>query len=286
MARSLLPVAATPGQNIQSYLSFIKNIEILSPMEEQKLALKLVEEDDLNAAQALIMAHLRFVVYIARSYGGYGLPLSDLIQEGNVGLMKAVKRFDPHRGVRLITFAVYWIRAEIHEYILQNWRIVKVATTKPQRKLFFNLRSSKKRLAWMTESEISAVAKDLNVKVSEVREMENRLTAADVSFDYDDNDDDDSPKAPSTYLADNSMNPAMLAEDDEWKEKLHRALSIGISELDERSKRIVKARWLAPQKTTLQVLSKEFGVSTERVRQIEQLAFQKVRKHLKDLHDS
>lgn len=283
MAKTFLPVAATPGQSIQSYLSFIRNIDILSPMEEQKLALRWYEEQDISAAQKLIMSHLRFVVYIARSYGGYGLPLSDLIQEGNVGLMKAVKRFDPHRGVRLITFAVYWIRAEIHEYIIQNWRVVKIATTKSQRKLFFNLRSSKKRLAWMTNDEIKAVAKDMNVKVKDVREMESRMSAVDASFDYDNDEDEQAAQAPVAYIADDSMNPALLVEKDDWQENLHQALSKGIDELDERSKRVVRERWLAPQKATLRELAEEMGVSTERIRQIEKIAFKKVRNHLKEL---
>ncbi len=283
MVKSLLPVASSPGNNLKAYLSFIRKIEILSPIEEQQLALKWTEDEDINAAQSLVMAHLRFVVYIARSYNGYGLPLSDLIQEGNVGLMKAVKRFDPHRGVRLITFAVYWIRSEIHQYILQNWKIVKVATTKSQRKLFFNLRSSRQRLSWLTESEIKDIAKDLEVPTKDVREMEARLTIKDTSFDYGMDEDEDESLSPSNNLSDNSTNPHTLIEQNEWEENLHQALIKGIGELDSKSRNVVEARWLAPKKSTLKQLAKQMDLSPERIRQIEKSAFDKVRKHLREL---
>lgn len=283
MVKSLLPVASSPGNNLKAYLSFIRKIEILSPMEEQQLALKWTETGDMNAAQSLVMAHLRFVVYIARSYKGYGLPLSDLIQEGNVGLMKAVKKFDPHRGVRLITFAVYWIRSEIHEYILQNWKIVKVATTKSQRKLFFNLRSSQQRLAWLSESEIKDIAEDLEVLPKDVREMEARLTVNDSSFDYTGDDDDEESLAPANFLGDDSSNPHAVIEQSEWEENLHQALIKGIAELDTKSRDVVEARWLSPKKSTLKELAKQMDLSPERIRQIEKHAFNKVREHLREL---
>lgn len=283
MSNPLLPVVSSPGNNLNSYLAYIKKIDILSPMEEQKLALKWYEEGDIQAAQSLVMAHLRFVVYIARSYNGYGLPLSDLIQEGNIGLMKAVKKFDPHRGVRLITFAVYWIKSEIHKYILENWRIIKVATTKAQRKLFFNLRKNRKSLAWLNDEEIKAIATDLNVDKKDVREMEARLTLKDTSFDYSANNDDEGDISPSNYLTDNSMNPDILVERSEWEDRLHMAMTKALSELDTKSRSIVEARWLSPNKRTLEELASTMGVSRERVRQLEKNAFEMVREHLQNL---
>lgn len=250
-------------------------------MEEQQLALKWYEDEDVNAAQSLVMSHLRFVVYIARTYSGYGLPLSDLIQEGNAGLMKAVKKFDPHRGVRLITFAIFWIKAEIHEYIIQNWKIAKIATTKSQRKLFFNLRNSGQRLSWLTEREIKSIAKDLGVAPDDVREMESRLTMKDDSFDRKTSNDEAELPAPSNYLTDTAMNPLALAEKDEWEEKLHQSLTKGIRELDPQSRAVVEARWLAPEKSNLIDLATEMGLSTEGIRQIEKRAFIKVREHLR-----
>lgn len=280
-----LPIVSSPGNNLSSYLAYIKKIDILTPLEEQQLALKWFEKDDKNAAQSLIIAHLRFVVYIARSYAGYGLPLSDLIQEGNVGLMKAVKRFDPHRGVRLVTFAVYWIRAEIHEYILQNWRIVKVATTRSQRKLFFNLRSNRQRLAWLNSDEIKAVANDLKVPEKDVREMEMRLGYQDKSFEASNDADDEDDSAPEHYVDDSSMNPAALVERGQWEEQLHQAITNAMSDLDPKSRHIVEARWLSPQKATLKELGESMGVSRERIRQLEAIAFSKVRQHLVKLKE-
>ena len=283
-SNTTLPALSGKQANLKAYLEHIREIEILTPLEEQQLALQWYEKGDRNAAQKLIMANLRYVVYVARSYNGYGLPLSDLIQEGNLGLMKAVKRFDPHRGVRLITFAVYWIKSEIHNYIMQNWRIVKVATTNSQRKLFFNLRSSRKRLAWLTESEIKDIARDLKVDIKDVREMEKRLTFTDTAYDdYSDEDAEGDALAPVHYLGDDSMSPAVLVEQSEWEEKLHQALAGAIKELDPKSRNIVESRWLAAEKATLQDLAKEHGISAERVRQIEQDAFKKVRTHLKGL---
>lgn len=255
-------------------------------MEEQKLALRWFEDDDFESARALIMAHLRFVVYIARSYTGYGLPLADLIQEGNVGLMKAVKRFDPHRGVRLITFAVYWIRAEIHDYILLNWRIVKTATTKSQRRLFFKMRSNMARLSWLSDAEATKIANDLGVKTSDVREMEGRLIGVDVPFDYEDSDGDEMPTAPAGYLADDRMNPAQWVEKEEFGQQLSEALAAAVKKLDPRSRDIVQRRWLGTKKTTLQVLARKYKVSIERVRQIEEEAFMRVRKDLQQLRDA
>jgi RNA polymerase sigma-32 factor len=269
----------SPGGNLNGYIASVGSIPILSREEETSLAEKLYHNGDLEAARQLVVSHLRFVVHIARSYSGYGLNQGDLIQEGNVGLMKAVKRFDPNRGVRLVSFAVHWIKAEIHEYILRNWRIVKVATTKQQRKLFFNLRSSKQKLAWLTPDEAEAVARDLNVDVKTVLEMEGRLSAHDASFDprYDD-DDDSAWQAPANYLEDKNGDPGQQLEDAQWQADSSEKLHLAITDLDDRSRDIIRRRWLEEDKATLHELADEYGVSAERIRQLEQNAMKKLRK--------
>lgn len=267
-----------PGENLGAYMQGVNTIPVLSAEEERSLAEELYYREDIDSARRLVMSHLRFVVHIARSYNGYGLPLADLIQEGNVGLMKAVKRFNPEKGVRLISFAVHWIKAEIHEYVLRNWRIVKVATTKAQRKLFFNLRGSKKRLAWLNNEEAEAVAKDLGVEVSQVREMEKRLSARDAGFDgYGDDDDDSVGQAPALYLEDRAADPALQVEDEEWERDSCARLGQALSELDERSQDIIRQRWLNEDKSTLHELAEQYSVSAERIRQLEQNAMKKVR---------
>ena len=269
----------SPGADLNAYIQSVYSISVLSREEEQELANAYYHDEDLDAARKLVLAHLRFVVHIARSYPGYGLPLGDLIQEGNVGLMKAVKRFDPDRGVRLVSFAVYWIKAEIHEYILRNWRIVKIATTKAQRKLFFNLRSSKKSLGWLSPDEAKAIADDLGVDVKNVQEMEGRLSNYDLGFDAPtDADDDDAYQSPVYYLEDHSQDPATLLEDDNTESTNNDMLIRGLDLLDERSRDIVERRWLAEEKATLHELADEYGVSAERIRQIEAAAMKKIRK--------
>ncbi len=270
-----------PGGNLGAYMQGVSTIAILSVEEEKALAERLYYEDDVDSARQLIMAHLRFVVHIARSYNGYGLPLADIIQEGNVGLMKAVKRFNPEKGVRLISFAVHWIKAEIHEFVLRNWRIVKVATTKAQRKLFFNLRGAKKRLAWLTNDEAKAIAEDLGVEVKHVREMEKRLSARDAGFDASADDDDESAyQAPALYLEDREADPALLVEDADWESDSKARLITALGELDERSQDIIRQRWLSDAKSTLHDLAAIYGVSAERIRQLEQNAMKKVRTFL------
>ncbi|SEP14228.1 RNA polymerase sigma factor RpoH [Aquisalimonas asiatica] len=263
----------------EAYIQAVNQIPVLSAEEEHELALEYRDQENIDAARQLVLAHLRFVVHIARGYNGYGLPLADLIQEGNIGLMKAVKRFDPDVKVRLVSFAVHWIRAEIHEYILRNWRIVKVATTKAQRKLFFNLRSSKKRLGWLTNDEVNNVARDLGVKPETVLEMESRLSGQDMAFDpQPDADDDDAVvRSPAAYLSDNRMDPASQIESDDWDGHQIDALHSAVDELDDRSRDIVQRRWLAEQKTTLQELADKYGVSAERVRQLEKNAMNKLK---------
>ena len=270
-----------PGGNLGAYMQGVSTIAILSVEEEKALAERLYYEDDVDSARQLIMAHLRFVVHIARSYNGYGLPLADIIQEGNVGLMKAVKRFNPEKGVRLISFAVHWIKAEIHEFVLRNWRIVKVATTKAQRKLFFNLRGRKKRLAWLTNDEAKAIADDLGVDVKHVREMEKRLSARDAGFDASADDDDESAyQAPALYLEDREADPALLVEDADWESDSKARLVTALGELDERSQDIIRQRWLSDAKSTLHDLAATYGVSAERIRQLEKNAMKKVRTFL------
>lgn len=278
MNTSLQTVASlSPGENLASYMQTVSSIPVLTADEENDLAERLYYDGDLDAARNLVMSHLRFVVHIARSYNGYGLPLSDLVQEGNVGLMKAVKRFNPERGVRLVSFAVHWIKAEIHEYILRNWRIVKVATTKAQRKLFFNLRSAKKSLAWLTNDEADAVAKDLGVDVVQVREMEKRLSARDSAFDAPDDGDDDGYTAPVYFLEDKGSDPAAQLEAEDWEATNINKLETAMAKLDERSMDIIRRRWLSDSKATLHELADEYGVSAERIRQLEQNAMKKVR---------
>lgn len=273
------PQFALPTGSLEAYIASVNQAPILSLEEEQGLARRLRADNDLEAARRLVMAHLRFVVKIARGYSGYGLPQADLIQEGNVGLMKAVKRFDPDVGVRLVSFAVHWVRAEIHEFILRNWRIVKIATTKAQRKLFFNLRSSKKRLGWLNQAEVNEVASDLGVKPSEVLEMEKRLGNYDASFDghTDEHDEDGGFSAPAACLESQEAGPETLFENAEAARKNRAALSAAMATLDARAKDIIARRWLAEQKATLHELAAEYQVSAERIRQIENNALKKLR---------
>lgn len=268
----------TVGTDLGNYLYRIADIPVLSAEQERDLAERLHRDSDLEAARQLILSQLRFVVHIARGYNGYGLPLADLVQEGNIGLMKAVKRFDPSIGVRLISFAVHWIKAEIHEYVIRNWRIVKIATTKAQRKLFFRLRSSKKRLGWFSNEEIDAVANDLGVTPAQVLEMERRLANHDTAFDGYTSEDDAQTPAPAQYLQQDNADPASLAEaEDNENDQLNR-LGEAMADLDDRSRDIVTRRWLADDKATLQDLAAEYGVSAERVRQVEKNAMLKMRK--------
>ncbi|AXK54393.1 RNA polymerase sigma factor RpoH [Pseudomonas protegens] len=279
MTTSLQPAyALVPGANLEAYVHTVNSIPLLTPEQERELAESLYYEQDLEAARQMVLAHLRFVVHIARSYSGYGLAQADLIQEGNVGLMKAVKRFNPEMGVRLVSFAVHWIKAEIHEFILRNWRIVKVATTKAQRKLFFNLRSQKKRLAWLNNEEVHRVAESLGVEPREVREMESRLTGQDMAFDPAAEADDDSAfQSPANYLEDHRYDPALQLEDADWSDNsthnLHEALEV----LDERSRDILYQRWLAEEKATLHDLAQKYNVSAERIRQLEKSAMNKLK---------
>ena len=267
-----------PGQDLDSYLQTIRSFPILEVEEEKALAERFFYEGDIEAARSLVVAHLRFVVHLARSYRGYGMNESDLIQEGNVGLMKAVKRFDPNVGVRLISFAVHWIKAEIHEYILKNWRMVKIATTKAQRKLFFNLRSKKKTLDWLTQEEAEKIAEDLNVEVKDVLHMENRLTSHDSAFDAPVGSDDEGDiLSPSQYLEDKSSSPEILVEAQEVSDHNSQELSMALSSLDDRSKDIIARRYLADEKETLHDLADEYNVSAERIRQIENGALKKLK---------
>jgi len=271
---------AGPVGSLDAYIQAVGSVPVLSKEDEQALAIRFRENDDLDAARELVLAHLRFVVHIAKGYTGYGLPLSDLIQEGNVGLMKAVKRFDPDYDVRLVSFAVHWIRAEIHEFVLRNWRIVKVATTKAQRKLFFNLRSSKKRLAWLTREETKAVADDLGVSEQEVTRMEGRLAANDLAFDGYDTDDEAAPWAPAQFLRVDDADPADLVADERAHDDTSQRLAAGLLKLDDRSRDIVQARWLSDNKATLHELAERYQVSAERIRQIEKNAFKKLEQSL------
>ncbi len=275
LASNHLPLASG---SLDQYIQNAQVIPMLTEEEEREYGRRLAEHGDLEAAQKLIMSHLRFVIRIARGYQGYGLPLADLIQEGNVGLMKAVKRFNPEHNVRLVSFAVHWIRAEIHEYVLKNWRIVKVATTKAQRKLFFNLRSAKKRLGWFSKEEVEGVAKDLGVKPETVLEMESRLSNYDMAFDAPSDEDDDSMVAPSTYLAAPTSDPAQQLESDDWQEQRTQQLTESLQNLDERSRDILMSRWMDDEnKATLHELADKYGVSAERIRQLEKNAMKKIR---------
>ena len=274
----------SPGKDIESYLSSIHAIPILTKEQEQELALKLYEEDDLDAARQLVIHHLRFVVHIARSYQGYGLPLGDIIQEGNVGLMKAVDKYAPHRGVKLVSFAVHWIKAEIHEYILKNWRLVKIATTKAQRKLFFNLRSKKKSLDWLSKEEAEKIANDLNVEVKDVLHMENRLSSNDSSFDAPapTGSDDDEIMSPSQYLEDKTYDPEVIVANEQADQVNKNDLLEALKILDDRSKDILQRRYLGDQKATLHDLADEYEVSAERIRQIESSALKKLKSVMVD----
>ena len=279
MTTSLQPVyALVPGANLEAYVHAVNSIPLLSPEQERELGESLFYQQDLEAARQMVLAHLRFVVHIARSYSGYGLPQADLIQEGNVGLMKAVKRFNPEMGVRLVSFAVHWIKAEIHEFILRNWRIVKVATTKAQRKLFFNLRSQKKRLAWLNNEEVHRVAESLGVEPREVREMESRLTGHDMAFDPAAEADDDSAfQSPANYLEDHRYDPARQLEDADWSDNSNTNLHEALQVLDDRSRDILYQRWLAEEKATLHELAEKYNVSAERIRQLEKSAMNKLK---------
>jgi RNA polymerase sigma-32 factor len=278
MAQNVMALPSiAPGADIDAYLNTISQFPILEPEHEKQLAEKFREDGDLNAARELVMCHLRFVVHLARSYKGYGLPQADLIQEGNVGLMKAVKRFDPEVGVRLISFAVHWIKAEMHEYILRNWRIVKVATTKAQRKLFFNLRSAKSSSSWLNQKETQAIAQDLGVSTDEVTRMEGRLSANDAAFDgY--GTDEDTATAPVHFLASSMPDPADLVAEQDSAQDMSLRLTASLSQLDERSRDILQQRWLSDDKATLHELAAEYGVSAERIRQLEQNAIKKLKR--------
>jgi RNA polymerase sigma-32 factor len=269
---------AGPLGSLDQYIQAANAIPVLSADEERKLAIRFREANDLDAAKRLVLSHLRFVVHVARGYNGYGLALGDLIQEGNIGLMKAVKRFDPSVGVRLVSFAVHWIRAEIHEFVLRNWRLVRVATTKAQRKLFFNLRKAKKHLGWLSRDEAAAVAADLGVTAREVTEMEQRLSGRDVSFDPSPEDDEDF--APAAYLPSPNSDPAQSVEREDSYGDVHDRLAGALAELDERSRQILARRWLADEKATLHELAAEYSVSAERIRQIEANAISKLKKQL------
>jgi RNA polymerase sigma-32 factor len=279
MTTSLQPVyALVPGANLEAYVHAVNSIPLLTPEQERELGESLYYQQDLEAARQMVLAHLRFVVHIARSYSGYGLPQADLIQEGNVGLMKAVKRFNPEMGVRLVSFAVHWIKAEIHEFILRNWRIVKVATTKAQRKLFFNLRGQKKRLAWLNNDEVHAVAASLGVEPREVREMESRLSGHDMSFDpAADEDDESAYKSPAHYLEDHRYDPAVQLEACDWSDTAATNLHEALAGLDERSRDILQQRWLNEDKSTLHELAAKYSVSAERIRQLEKNAMNKLK---------
>ena len=270
-------IFAGPVGSLDSYIDRVSQIPVLSKDDEIALAVRFRSEADLDAARQLVLSHLRFVVHIARGYLGYGLPMGDLVQEGNVGLMKAVKRFDPAVGVRLVSFAVHWIRAEIHEYVLRNWRLVKVATTKSQRKLFFNLRKMKKNLAWLSEAETAAVARDLGVDVADVREMEQRLSARDMSFDPTPESDEEETYSPAMYLPASNADPAIEVEKEEWEEDSTERLSMALEKLDERSRSILQRRWMTDNKATLHELADEYGISAERVRQVESNAINKLK---------
>ena len=276
----LMPLSlSAPGVNLGAYISTVNQIPILSAEQEKELAERYYYDQDLDAAKMLVMSHLRFVVHIARSYAGYGLPQGDLIQEGNLGLMKAVKRFDPNMGVRLGSFAVHWIKAEIHEYVIRNWRIVKIATTKAQRKLFFNLRSLKKSSKKLTLDEAKSIANDLNVTPEQVLEMEGRLTAYDAAFEAQGDDDDEGSThvAPALYLEDNRYDPARLVEDEDYEEQSTSALHEAMEQLDDRSRNILQRRWLDDDKSTLHELAAEYNVSAERIRQLEKNAMEKIK---------
>ncbi|EOW9279346.1 RNA polymerase sigma factor RpoH [Vibrio cholerae] len=280
MTNQAYPMALVSQDSLDSYIRSVNGYPVLSADEERELAERLHYKGDIDAAKGLILSHLRFVVHVARGYSGYGLPMADLVQEGNIGLMKAVKRFNPEMGVRLVSFAVHWIKAEIHEYVLRNWRIVKIATTKAQRKLFFNLRKSKKRLGWFNNGEVETVARELGVEPAEVREMESRLAAQDAAFEMSAEDDENGMAytAPVLYLEDKHSDLADNLEAENWEAHTTQRLSMALASLDERSQHIVRARWLDDDnKTTLQDLAEMYGVSAERIRQLEKNAMRKLK---------
>lgn len=275
-----LPVAMDlgVGQDATAYMNTVNKMPVLNAEQERALATRFREDEDIEAARELVMAHLRDVVKVARGFMGYGLPLTDLIQEGNIGLMKAVKRYDPEHGVRLVSYAVHWIKAEIYDFVLKNWRIVKVATTKAQRKLFFNLRKSKKKLGWMSNDDVHALSENLNVDVKTVREMESRLSGSDVSFDMPaDTDEDNFSASPEQYLTNEAADPAYIVAQQEYTSQRNASLSLAIKELDQRSRDIVTRRWLGDEKPTLHDLAAEYGVSAERIRQIEKRAMERMK---------
>jgi RNA polymerase sigma-32 factor len=279
MSKSNAIALNLPTGSMEAYVSAAFQLPMLSAEEERDYAIRLRDHNDLDAARALVMSHLRFVVRVARGYSGYGLPQQDLIQEGTVGLMKAVKRFDPDNNVRLVSYAVHWIRAEMHEFILRNWRIVKVATTKAQRKLFFNLRGAKKRLGWLNHEEVLGVAEDLGVKPETVLEMEKRLSAHDLPWDApSDSDDEEASFSPSSWMPGNTLDPATEIERADTTATREKALADALAQLDDRSREILAARWLNEQKMTLQDLAAQYGISAERVRQLEKSAMQKLQK--------
>lgn len=280
LSKNTMPIPVITD-DLNSYLSKIANIDLLTVEQEQSLARRLRNDEDLDAARQLVMSQLRFVVHIARTYKGYGLPMADLVQEGNIGLMKAVKRFDPDVGVRLISFAVHWIRAEIHEYVIRNWRIVKVATTKSQRKLFFKLRSAKKQLNWFSQEEVNAVAADLGVDPKVVVEMESRMHGHDSAFDAPPGASEDRVSlSPSDTLFQDQDDPSTILEREDGRDKTHEGLAAGFNILDDRSRTILQRRWLEDEKSTLHELADEYGVSAERIRQIEKAAMKKIKTHL------
>jgi RNA polymerase sigma-32 factor len=276
-----MPIAVPQSGSIEAYMQSAYSIPMLTAEREHDLATRLFNDDDLQAAQELIMSHLRFVIHIAKGYAGYGLPQSDLVQEGNVGLMKAVKRFNPEVGVRLVSFAVHWIKAEIHEYVLRNWRIVKVATTKAQRKLFFNLRKNKKRLGWFSHDEVRTVAQTLGVSEKDVLEMENRMSSQDQAFELSSDDDDNASSigsfSPAQYLEDKESDLATLVEESNWEDHSNKKLALAMTGLDDRSQDIIKTRWLDDEKSTLQSLADKYAISAERVRQLEKNALNKLK---------
>ncbi len=269
-----------PMGSLEAYIGIVNQSPVLSREEERELAYRFQNENDLDAARKLIVSQLRFVVHIARTYSGYGLPLADLIQEGNIGLMKAVKKFDPDRGTRLVTYAVHWIRSEIHEFVFNNWKIVKVATTKAQRKLFFKLRNAKKSIGWLTNDEKKLIAKDLGVKPKDVATMEQRFAAVDMSYDLGNTDSDEDYVSPAGFLPSPDSDPSSIVENDNWLQGKKEQLSTALEGLDNRSKEILMSRWLTDEKVTLKELAKQYQVSIERIRQIEEAAIQELREHL------
>lgn len=279
MTKDMQTLSLLPVGNLDAYIRAANAWPVLTAEEERELAERLHYQGDLEAAKTLILSHLRFVIHVARSYAGYGLPQADLIQEGNIGLMKAVRRFNPEIGVRLVSFAVHWIKAEIHEYVLRNWRIVKIATTKAQRKLFFNLRKSKQRLGWFSQEEVDMVARELGVSSKDVLEMESRMAAQDMTFDLPvDDNNPDNPMAPALYLQDKNSDFANGIEEDNWENHAADKLSDALNQLDERSQQIIRTRWLDDEnKATLQELANRYGVSAERVRQLEKNAMKKLK---------